>query len=238
MRWSVAKAHLECTKALIQKLLGLFLHFFQISAIELAVVAKNFLFRAATEQFEDGLVNRFTQDVPYRNINCGDRRHAHALAPPCMCCAIHALVEVLVVPWVLTDHERRQIFINDGLRYFWCQRHVAQTHNAVVGFNFHHRPAVEAKRVHRVFACGMTVGVVVIDQIHGIGTKVALRRNCFALPFEDAGANAFDFHEASLFKSRDKCVLVAKQGNTLAISRAHSASDIKSIGGGIDIGLA
>jgi hypothetical protein len=69
------------------------------------------------------------------------------------------------------------------------QRHVAQADDAVVGLDLHHRPRVEAEGAH-----GPRCWLAGVDQVHGVGAEVALRRNGLALPFEDAGADGFDFH--------------------------------------------
>ena len=190
----VAEAHLERREALLQVGFGLLLHFLQVGAVELAVVAGDLLFRAPAEQLEHRLVDALAQQVPDRDVDRRDRRHAHALAAPGVRRAAHALVQVLVVPGVLAHHQRREVLVDDLLGDARRQRHVAVADHAVVGLDLDDGPAVEAEAAHRL--------LLAVQQVHRVGAEVALRRHGLALPLEGAGADVGDLHARGSFNVR------------------------------------
>ncbi|SQC39956.1 Uncharacterised protein [Clostridium sporogenes] len=187
VRGPVAEAHLERAEAFLQVLLRFLLHRLQVGAIELRVVAGNLFLGAAAEQLEDRLADALAEDVPDRDVDRRDRRHADALAAPGMGRAVHPLVQVLVVPRVLADHERREVLVDDGLRDLRRERDVAEADDAVVGSDFDDRPRMEAERAHRFLRR--------IQQVHRVRTEVALRRDGLAFPLEYASAYGADLHD-------------------------------------------
>ncbi len=198
MRRAVTETHLESLETLLKEFRCLGLHFLQIGAVELAVVAGDLLLGAPPQQLEHRLVHALAEDVPDRDVDGRDRRHAHALAAPGVRGAVHALVQVLVVPRVLAEHQRCEVFVDDGLGDLRRERHVAQADDAVVGLHLDHGPAVEPEGVHRVLARRVLVGPVVVDQVHGVGAEVSLGWNGLAFPLEDTGADGSDFHGVGL----------------------------------------
>ncbi|KAG1605940.1 hypothetical protein G6F46_013354 [Rhizopus delemar] len=125
---------------------------------------------------------------------------------------------VFVVPRVLPHDQRRQVLVDDGLGHARGQRHIAQAHDAVIGFHFDDGPAVEAERAHS-FLLG-------IQQVHGVGAEVALGRHGLAGPFENTGADGFDLHVGFLLGRRE------------TVRYAHAAGDLEGLPGGLHVGAA
>jgi len=162
------------------------LHDVEIVVIELGGVAGNRLLGAPAEQLEHRLVERLAHQIPDRDIDTGDRRHADATPAPGQRGAIHALPQVFVVERILAHDQRRQMLVDDGLGDPRRQRHVTQTDQTAIGLDLDHRPAVKAEALHRIAA--------IPQRIHGIGAEVRLGRHGIAFPLEYPSANIDNLH--------------------------------------------
>nr|GFD22096.1 hypothetical protein [Tanacetum cinerariifolium] len=71
-------------------------------------VGPDLLFGAAAEQFEHRLVHRFAHDVPDRDVDRRDGRHADAFTAPGVGLAVHLLPDVFVVERVFANGDRSE----------------------------------------------------------------------------------------------------------------------------------
>ncbi|MNN16715.1 hypothetical protein D3C81_1298640 [compost metagenome] len=184
---AVTEAHLHRGKALVE----VALRFGQegvavVVVVELGGIAPDLFLGAPAQQLEHRLAGGLAHQVPQRDIDRRDRRHADALAAPGVGAAVHLLPQVFVVEGILADHHRRQVLVDDLPGHARRQRAVADADQAGIGLDLDHHPAMEAERTHGIAALEQDVG--------GVGAEMRLRRHGLALPFEDAGADVGDLH--------------------------------------------
>ncbi len=134
------------------------------------------------------MFRRFAEDVPQRDVDGADRRHADALPPERHRLAIHVLPQELDVERIGADEQRLQIEIDRLLGETRRQRGVADADVTGVGHHFDDQPAVKAEAGHRVDAGNAG------EQIHRIRAEVRLRGDGRAVPLDDARTDIGDFH--------------------------------------------
>ena len=139
--------------------------FVERRAVKAAGIDRNARFGAAAEQTIDGLLRRFAEQVPQRDVHRADGDHADAFAAKRHRLAIHVLPEKFDVPRICADEQRLEIKINDLLGDQRRKRGVADADEAVVGEDLHDQPAVKRERAHRGLV-GMR------KQVHRVGAEM------------------------------------------------------------------
>ena len=137
--------------SLVALLSGIAAHvgqFIERRRIKPARIDRNARLGSASEQAIDGLVGRFAEQVPERDIYRADCCHGDALTAVGHRLAIHVLPQEFGFPGVGAEKNRLEVQIHNLFRYLRREGGITDSNEGIVGEDFEDEPSVKSERAH------------------------------------------------------------------------------------------